>query len=79
MSHAVKWKRQGFAFEVIRDRDKQVCSKKRRYRNKQIAKNAAAMTARSGGKSVIYECPVCYQWHVTSVDQSIERARRRGL
>lgn len=54
-----------------------VCAGKNRYHKKQVAKDAAARSSRRGVKVVVYQCPTCSHYHLTSVPQDIVRAQRR--
>jgi hypothetical protein len=45
---------------------KRSCTRKRRYRTQGDALDAAVL-AGVGGKRGAYLCPLCRQWHLTSV------------
>lgn len=54
------------------------CTRKARMHTKQAAREAAARSSRRGTKIYFYECPVCGGYHLSSVPQDLERAKRRA-
>lgn len=59
-----------------REHERQICRRKSRFPSKAMAKNKAAIIARTDKKMRAYYCDLCYGWHLTSMGAEVERAAR---
>lgn len=53
------------------------CTRKKKIMTKQAAREASRRASRRDYKVRFYTCPTCGLYHLSSMDQATERARRR--